>query len=90
PGMRVRGRGGVLNVASLGSYAPGPYQAVYYASKAYVLSLTEALHHELRPHGVRVTALCPGPVPTDFQARAGASSSASSARRRVGTAARWS
>jgi hypothetical protein len=45
--------------------------AVYYASKAYVLSFTEALHHELAPKGVRVTALCPGPVPTEFQARAG-------------------
>ena len=46
--------------------------AVYYASKAYVLSFSEALHHEMAPQGVRVTALCPGPVPTEFQARAGA------------------
>jgi hypothetical protein len=45
--------------------------AVYYASKAYVLSFSEALHRELRPRGVRVTVLCPGPVPTEFQARAG-------------------
>jgi uncharacterized protein len=45
--------------------------AVYYASKAYVLSFSEALHQELSRHGVRVTALCPGPVPTEFQARAG-------------------
>jgi short-subunit dehydrogenase len=45
--------------------------AVYYASKAYVLSFSEALHRELKPRGVRVTVLCPGPVPTEFQARAG-------------------
>jgi hypothetical protein len=70
-GMRVRGRGGILNLASLGGYAPGPKQAVYYASKAYVLSFSEALHFELRPRGVRVTALCPGPVATEFQTRAG-------------------
>jgi short-subunit dehydrogenase len=47
--------------------------AVYYATKAYVLSFSEALHRELKPKGVRVTALCPGPVPTEFQARAGMS-----------------
>jgi hypothetical protein len=45
--------------------------AVYYATKAYVLSFSEALHYELKPRGIRVTALCPGPVPTEFQARAG-------------------
>ncbi len=67
----VRHRGGLLNVASLAGFFPGPYQAVYYASKAYVLSFSEALHYELAPRGVRVTALCPGPVPTEFQARAG-------------------
>jgi short-subunit dehydrogenase len=47
--------------------------AVYHATKAYVLSFSEALHHELEPRGVRVTVLCPGPVPTDFHARAGVS-----------------
>jgi uncharacterized protein len=67
----IRHRGGILNVASIAAYLPGPYMAVYYASKAYALSLTEALHQELRPKGVRVTALCPGPVPTEFQDRAG-------------------
>ncbi len=67
----VRYGGGILNVASIASYLPGPHMAVYYASKAYVLSFTEALHQELRPKGVRVTALCPGPVPTEFQERAG-------------------
>ncbi len=67
----VRRQGGILNVASIAAFLPGPGMAVYYASKAYVLSFTEALHHELAPKGVRVTALCPGPVPTEFQARAG-------------------
>jgi short-subunit dehydrogenase len=66
-----RHRGGILNVASVASFLPGPGMAVYYASKAYVLSFSEALHRELAPRGVRVTALCPGPVPTEFQARAG-------------------
>ena len=67
----VRHRGGILNVASLASFLPAPGMAVYYATKAYVLSFSEALHVELRKKGVRVTALCPGPVPTEFQARAG-------------------
>jgi short-subunit dehydrogenase len=67
----IRNRGGILNVASIAGFLPGPGMAVYYASKAYVLSLTEALRAELGPRGVRVTALCPGPVPTEFQARAG-------------------
>jgi short-subunit dehydrogenase len=66
-----RRRGGILNVASVAAFLPGPSMAVYYATKAYVLSFSEALHHELAPKGVRVTALCPGPVPTEFQARAG-------------------
>jgi short-subunit dehydrogenase len=66
-----RRRGGILNVASIAAFMPGPGMAVYYASKAYVLSFSEALHRELRPKGVRVTVLCPGPVPTEFQARAG-------------------
>jgi short-subunit dehydrogenase len=66
-----RHRGGILNVASVASFLPGPSMAVYYASKAYVLSFSEALYRELAPRGVRVTTLCPGPVPTEFQARAG-------------------
>jgi uncharacterized protein len=66
-----RRRGGILNVASVAGFLPGPGMAVYYATKAYVLSFSEALHHELKSRGVRVTALCPGPVPTEFQARAG-------------------
>lgn len=72
PDMVARGRGGVLNVASLGGYAPGPYQAAYYASKAYVISLTRAIAHEVRGQGVRVAAVAPGPVETRFHARMGA------------------
>lgn len=66
-----RHKGGVLNVASVAGFMPGPRSAVYYATKAYVLSFTEALHQELKPRGIRVAALCPGPVATEFQARAG-------------------
>jgi short-subunit dehydrogenase len=58
-----RRKGGILNVASTAAFVPGPGMAVYYASKAYVLSFSEALHRELKPKGVRVTVLCPGPVP---------------------------
>jgi uncharacterized protein len=67
----TRHKGGILNVASVASFMPGPGMAVYHATKAYVLSFSEALHQELKPRGVRVTALCPGPVETEFQARAG-------------------
>ena len=67
----ARHRGGILNVASVAAFAPGPGMAVYFASKAYVLSFSEALHRELKRFGVKVTVLCPGPVPTEFQARAG-------------------
>lgn len=66
-----RHRGGILNVASVAGFLPGPGMAVYYATKAYVVSFSEALHQELAPKGVRVTALCPGPVRTGFQERAG-------------------
>lgn len=67
----IRHRGGILNIASIAAFMPGPGMAVYYASKAYVLSLTEALRNELAASGVRVTVLCPGPVPSEFQGRAG-------------------
>jgi short-subunit dehydrogenase len=67
----ARHRGGILNVASIAAFLPGPGMAVYYASKAYVLSFSEALHQELSGRGIRVTALCPGPVETEFQARSG-------------------
>lgn len=67
----ARHRGGLLNVGSVAGFLPGPGSAVYYATKAYVLSFTEALHSEFKSRGVRVTVLCPGPVPTEFAARAG-------------------
>lgn len=72
PGMKARARGGILNVASLGGYVPGPNQAAYYASKAYVCSLTEALASECAGSGVRISVLAPGPVATRFHARMGA------------------
>ena len=67
----ARQHGGLLNVGSIAGFLPGPGSAVYYASKAYVLSFSEALHSELWARGVKVTVLCPGPVPTEFAARAG-------------------
>jgi len=66
PGMVARGRGRILNVASTAGFMPGPMQAVYYATKAYVLSLSQAIAEELRNTDVTVTALCPGPVATEF------------------------
>lgn len=72
PDMLARGRGGILNVASLGGYSPGPYQAAYYASKAYVVSLTEAIGYEVSGRGVRVAVVAPGPVATGFHAAMGA------------------
>ena len=70
-GMRARRAGRILNVASTAAFQPGPLMAVYYASKAYVLSFTEALANELAGSGVTVTALCPGPTITEFQKHAG-------------------
>lgn len=70
-GQLIRHGGGILNLGSLAGFLPGPGMAVYYASKAYVLSFSEALRRELAPHGVRVTALCPGSVASQFQQRAG-------------------
>ena len=66
PGMLVRGSGGILNVASTIAFQPAPYQAVYGASKAFVLSFSQALWAEARASGVAVTALCPGPTRTGF------------------------
>ncbi len=75
PGMVDRGRGRVLNVASTAAFQPGPLMASYYASKAFMLSLSEALRDELRMTGVTVTTLCPGPTRSDFHVRAGMRSS---------------
>jgi uncharacterized protein len=66
PGMIERKSGGIINVASTAAFQPGPKMAVYFATKAFVLSLTEALHEELKPHGIHVTCLCPGPTRTEF------------------------
>ncbi|MDQ1683505.1 MAG: uncharacterized protein QOC82_242 [Frankiaceae bacterium] len=71
PGMVARGRGRVLNVASTAAFQPGPFMAVYYATKAYVLSLSEALAEEVSGTGVTVTCLCPGVTDTEFHAVAG-------------------
>jgi short-subunit dehydrogenase len=71
PQMMARKSGGIINVASTAAFQPGPKMAVYFATKAFVLSLTEALHEELKPHGVSVTCLCPGPTRTEFGEVAG-------------------
>jgi hypothetical protein len=71
PDMVARGKGHILNVASTAAFQPGPYMAVYYASKAFVLSFSEAVNSELKRTGVSVTTLCPGPTQTEFHARAG-------------------
>jgi hypothetical protein len=75
PGMVERKRGGILNVASTAAFQAGPNMAVYYATKAFVLSLTEALHQEMKGKRVKVTALCPGPTVTEFFEVAGAANS---------------
>jgi hypothetical protein len=72
PGMLARGRGGILGIASLGGVIPGPWQAAYYASKAFVISLSEAIAAETAGRGVRICVVLPGPVDTRFHARMGA------------------
>ena len=69
--MALNGGGAILNVASTAAFQPGPGMAVYFATKAYVLSFTEALHEEWKDRGIRVTALCPGPTATEFGSVAG-------------------
>jgi short-subunit dehydrogenase len=69
--MLERKRGGVLNVASMAAFVPGPFMAIYYASKAFVLSFSEALWEEARDTGVHVSCLCPGATKSQFRARAG-------------------
>lgn len=64
-------QGGILNVASTAAFCSGPKMAAYYGSKAYVLNLTEAIHEEVKKDGIKVSCLCPGPVKTSFQAKAG-------------------
>jgi short-subunit dehydrogenase len=74
PGMQERRQGAILNVASTGAFQAGPGIAVYFATKAYVLSFTEALHQELKGSGIKVSALCPGPTATEFGEVAGITS----------------
>ena len=71
PGMIERKSGGIINVASTAAFQPGPKMAVYFATKAFVLSLSEALHEELKPHNIKVSCLCPGPTRTEFGEVAG-------------------
>lgn len=71
PGMIERRAGGILNVASTAAFQPGPGMAVYFATKAFVLSFSEALHDEVKRHGVRVSCLCPGPTRTEFRSVSG-------------------
>ena len=71
PDMMARKRGQILNVASTAAFQPGPGKAVYFATKAFVLSFSEALHEELRTTGIAVSALCPGPTATEFGTAAG-------------------
>lgn len=85
--MVERGSGRILNVASTAAFQPGPYMSVYFATKAYVLSFSEALAEELRGTGVTVTALCPGPTATGFQKRARMERSAVGGRLVTGDAA---
>ena len=73
PGFIERRHGRILNVASTAAFQPGPLMSVYYATKSYVVSFSEAIHNESRDYGVTVTCLCPGPTETEFQQRAGAS-----------------
>jgi short-subunit dehydrogenase len=69
-GMVGRGRGGIINVSSLASYQPGPYNATYAATKAFVTSFSHAIHEEARGKGVTITVSCPGPTRTEFADRA--------------------
>ncbi|MDF8358938.1 SDR family NAD(P)-dependent oxidoreductase [Ensifer adhaerens] len=76
PDMVARGRGGIINLASVASFTPGPYMAMYYASKAFVRSFSEALYQETRKTGVTVTCVAPGPVSTEFLEKSGANRAA--------------
>jgi hypothetical protein len=74
PAMKTKSESGIINVASVAGFAPGPNMAVYFATKNYVLAFSEALSHELKDAGIKVMCLCPGPVITGFQERAGMTS----------------
>ena len=83
--MDRRGEGKIVNIASIASFQAGPYMAMYYASKAFVRSFSEALHEEMKSSGVSVTAICPGPVATNFEKNAQMINSAMFTRLRVYT-----
>ncbi|MBI4022687.1 SDR family oxidoreductase [Candidatus Berkelbacteria bacterium] len=87
PGMVARKRGRILNVASTAAFQPGPLMAVYYATKAYVLSFSEAIAEEVRGTGVTVTTLCPGPTQSEFQSSSRMEESRLVADRKLPTAA---
>jgi short-subunit dehydrogenase len=70
PAMIERRSGRVLNVASTAAFVPGPWMSVYYATKAFVLSFSQAIDYELKPYGITVTTLCPGPTQSEFKVRA--------------------
>jgi short-subunit dehydrogenase len=89
PGMVARGHGKILNVASLAAFQPGPLMATYFASKAYVLYLSEAIAREVSGTGVTVTAFCPGPVRTEFRQRAGSEGKRTVGSRMEPEAAAW-
>jgi short-subunit dehydrogenase len=71
PAMVARRRGRILNVASTAAFVPGPWMSIYYATKAFLLSFSEAIDYELEPNGISVTTLCPGPTESEFKVRAG-------------------
>src|SRR5687767_12015318 len=69
--MIERRNGRILNVASTAAFVPGPWMSVYYATKAFLLSFSQAIDYELKPNGITVTTLCPGPTESEFKVRAG-------------------
>ncbi len=71
PSMIERRRGRILNVASTAAFVPGPWMSIYYATKAFLLSFSEAIDYELQPNGISLTTLCPGPTESEFKVRAG-------------------
>jgi short-subunit dehydrogenase len=71
PAMIARRRGRILNVASTAAFVPGPWMSIYYATKAFLLSFSQAIDYELEPNGISVTTLCPGPTESEFKVRAG-------------------
>ena len=71
PAMIARRSGRILNVASMAAFVPGPWMSVYFATKAFLLSFSQAIDYELKPNGITVTTLCPGPTESEFKVRAG-------------------